>query len=62
MFLAALVFNAACGLSLIVSGAKLVAVRGLLVAVTPLVAGHGRSGMGASVVVAVGLSSCGAQP
>ena len=50
-----------CGLSLAVEsrGHSLVAVLGPLIAVASLVAEHGFQGSQASVVVALGLKSCG---
>ena len=54
------VFVAALGLSsCIEQGLLFVAVRGLLIAVTPLVSEHRLEGTRASVVVACGLSICG---
>ena len=52
-----------CGLSLAAEsrGHSLVAVVGSLVAVASLVAEHGFQGSRASVVAALGLSSCGPQ-
>ena len=55
------VFIAACGLSLIAAsrGYSLVALCGLLIAMTSLVAEHELQSVQASVVVACGLSHCG---
>ena len=61
-FLAVLGLCCCVGFSLVVASRSytLVAVRGLLVAVASLVAEHRVCGIWASVVVARGLSGCGA--